>query len=54
MIAVENLTVRSGGFCLQGISFEIPAGAHAVLVGEHLMRAPSPGQALRELRGEPA
>ncbi|HWO19208.1 MAG TPA: indole-3-glycerol phosphate synthase TrpC [Kofleriaceae bacterium] len=28
------------------------AGAHAVLVGEHLMRAPSPGQALRELRGE--
>jgi len=28
------------------------AGAHAVLVGEHLMRAPSPGEALRELRGE--
>lgn len=28
------------------------AGAHAVLVGEHLMRAPSPGAALRELRGE--
>lgn len=26
-------------------------GAHAVLVGESLMRAPSPGQALRELRG---
>jgi indole-3-glycerol phosphate synthase len=26
-------------------------GAHAVLVGEHLMRAASPGQALRELRG---
>lgn len=26
------------------------AGAHAVLVGETLMRAPSPGQALRELR----
>jgi indole-3-glycerol phosphate synthase len=25
------------------------AGAHAVLVGEHLMRAPSPGAALREL-----
>ncbi len=25
------------------------AGAHAVLVGEHLMRAPSPGQALRDL-----
>jgi indole-3-glycerol phosphate synthase len=25
------------------------AGAHAVLVGEHLMRAPSPGSALREL-----
>jgi indole-3-glycerol phosphate synthase len=25
------------------------AGAHAVLVGEHLMRAPSPGTALREL-----
>jgi indole-3-glycerol phosphate synthase len=27
------------------------AGADAVLVGESLMRAPSPGQALRELRG---
>jgi indole-3-glycerol phosphate synthase len=27
------------------------AGAHAVLVGEHLMRAPSPGDALRALRG---
>jgi indole-3-glycerol phosphate synthase len=25
------------------------AGAHAVLVGEALMRAPSPGEALREL-----
>jgi indole-3-glycerol phosphate synthase len=25
------------------------AGAHAVLVGEQLMRAPSPGAALREL-----
>ena len=25
------------------------AGAHAVLVGEHLMRASSPGAALREL-----
>lgn len=25
------------------------AGAHAILVGEHLMRAPSPGAALREL-----
>ena len=30
------------------------AGAHAVLVGEQLMRAPSPGDALRALRGEPA
>jgi indole-3-glycerol phosphate synthase len=30
------------------------AGAHAVLVGEHLMRAPSPGDALRALRGESA
>ena len=28
-------------------------GAHAVLVGEHLMRAPSPGHALLELRGAP-
>ena len=28
------------------------AGAHAVLVGEQLMRAPSPGDALRALRGE--
>jgi indole-3-glycerol phosphate synthase len=25
------------------------AGAHAILVGEHLMRARSPGAALREL-----
>ncbi len=30
------------------------AGAHAVLVGEHLMRAMSPGAALRELLGTPA
>jgi indole-3-glycerol phosphate synthase len=30
------------------------AGAHAVLVGEHLMRAPSPSDALRALRGEAA
>jgi indole-3-glycerol phosphate synthase len=29
------------------------AGAHAVLVGEHLMRAPSPGDALRALRERP-
>ena len=29
------------------------AGAHAVLVGETLMRAPSPGAALAALRGEP-
>jgi len=28
------------------------AGAHAVLIGEHLMRAPSPGVALRELLGQ--
>ncbi|HET7500239.1 MAG TPA: indole-3-glycerol phosphate synthase TrpC [Kofleriaceae bacterium] len=30
------------------------AGAHAVLVGEQLMRAPSPGDALLALRGERA
>jgi indole-3-glycerol phosphate synthase len=30
------------------------AGAHAVLVGEHLMRAASPGDALLALRGETA
>jgi indole-3-glycerol phosphate synthase len=29
------------------------AGAHAVLVGEQLMRAPSPGDALLALRGQP-
>ena len=29
------------------------AGAHAVLVGEQLMRAPSPGEALLALRGAP-
>jgi len=28
------------------------AGAHAVLVGETLMRGPSPGDALRRLRGQ--
>jgi indole-3-glycerol phosphate synthase len=30
------------------------AGAHAVLVGEQLMRAPSPGDALLALRGAPS
>ena len=40
---------------LRGQIIRIPCpachGAHAVLVGEHLMRAPSPGNALRELLG---
>ncbi|HEX4793939.1 MAG TPA: ATP-binding cassette domain-containing protein [Humisphaera sp.] len=33
MISVENLSVRAGGFGLSGISFSVPAGSYAVLMG---------------------
>jgi molybdate/tungstate transport system ATP-binding protein len=33
MIAVEHLKVRVGGFALDGISFEVPTGQYAVLMG---------------------
>jgi molybdate/tungstate transport system ATP-binding protein len=33
MIAVEHLTVRVGGFALEDIDFEVPAGQYAVLMG---------------------
>ena len=34
MIAVEKLAIRQGAFSLEGISFEIPAGDHVVLMGK--------------------
>jgi ABC-type sugar transport system ATPase subunit len=34
MIAVENLTIRSGGFLLRGLSFEVSSGKYAVLMGK--------------------
>ena len=33
MIALKNLSLRVGAFTLQNISFEIPEGKHAVLMG---------------------
>ena len=33
MIAVDSLSVRAGAFSLQGVSFEVPAGGYAVLMG---------------------
>ena len=33
MIRVEELSVRAGAFALRGVSFAVPAGAHAVLMG---------------------
>ncbi len=33
MIVVEHLTVRVGGFALEDISFEVPTGQYAVLMG---------------------
>lgn len=33
MIAVEHLKVRVGGFALEDISFEVPTGQYAVLMG---------------------
>jgi ABC-type sugar transport system ATPase subunit len=34
MIAVENLSVRAGVFALDGLSFEVPTGKYAVLMGK--------------------
>ncbi len=34
MIAVEQLSVRAGDFCIDGISFEVPTGEHGVLMGK--------------------
>lgn len=33
MISLENLSVVAGGFRLEGIHLEVPAGCHAVLMG---------------------
>ena len=33
MIAVEGLSVRQGGFALDGVTFVVPAGVYAVLMG---------------------
>jgi len=33
MIAVEHLSVRAGGFALEDVGFEVPAGQYAVLMG---------------------
>jgi len=34
VIALEYVTVRAGGFRLEGVSFEVPAGSYAVLMGK--------------------
>lgn len=34
MIAVENLSVRAGSFALDGLSFVVPTGQYAVLMGK--------------------
>jgi ABC-type sugar transport system ATPase subunit len=33
MIAVDNLSLRSGAFAVDGLSFTVPTGAYAVLMG---------------------
>ena len=33
MIAVEGLSIRQGAFALDGVTFTVPAGAYAVLMG---------------------
>src|SRR5579884_1235493 len=33
MIAVDNLSLRSGAFAVDGVSFAVPTGAYAVLMG---------------------
>ncbi len=34
MIRVEGLAIRAGAFSLEGVSFEVPAGSYAVLMGK--------------------
>src|SRR5436305_15214815 len=34
MVQLENVTIRSGLFLLSGISFDVPAGQYAVLMGK--------------------
>ena len=34
MISIEQLSVRAGLFCLEGIDFDIPTGEYAVLMGK--------------------
>ncbi len=34
VIALEGVTVRAGAFSLEGVSFEVAAGAYAVLMGK--------------------
>jgi ABC-type sugar transport system ATPase subunit len=34
MIAIDNLSVRAGSFAFEGLSFTIPTGAYAVLMGK--------------------
>ena len=34
MIAVSNLAIRSGAFALRGLSFIVPSGKYAVLMGK--------------------
>ncbi len=34
MIHVDNLHLRIGNFCLEGVSFEVPTGKYAVLMGK--------------------
>ncbi len=46
------LVGESGIRCGADVAKIAQAGAQAVLIGEHLMRAPSPGQALHELKLE--
>jgi len=33
-MAFEFVTIRAGGFALQGVSFEVPAGSYGVLMGK--------------------
>ncbi|MCA9103347.1 MAG: ABC transporter ATP-binding protein [Pirellulales bacterium] len=33
MIEVDNLSIQAGGFCVDGVSFTVPTGQYAVLMG---------------------
>ena len=47
------LVAESGIKTVSDVQLLGAVGAHAVLVGEQLMRAPDPARALRALRGMP-